>query len=1159
MTAMAAVVGSPGSPCAWKESSLFCPLCSGGHASPNTSSLLPTSAIPWRHARTSQKQLGFRKASPNGSSISATYRPPVSRNSGSQRRGPRTDPRPRPSPGSSSDGVGRSMDDSVQRKMEMFHEGRDGPPLRILPIGGLGEIGMNCMLVGHYDRYIMIDAGLMFPDYDELGIQRVLPDTNFIHRWRDKIEALVITHGHEDHIGALPWVIPALDPSTPIYATAFTMELVKRRLKEYRLPYEQRCHTVEMKSRFNAGPFSVEPMRVTHSIPDCCGLVLRCDDGTIVHTGDWKMDEGPLDNRPFDKNFFEGLAKEGVTLMMSDSTNSLAPGRTTSEADVAVSLMAKICEAKGRIITTQFASNVHRLGAVKRAADASGRKLVFLGMSLRTYMEAAQKAGQAPFDPASLVRAEDMKNYAPHELIIVTTGSQAEPQAALNLASLGVSRSLKLTKDDLLLYSAKMIPGNETRVVKMMNRIADLGPRIVQSRDSNLHTSGHAYRGEQEELIRLVKPQHFLPVHGEMCFMKEHEVLARANGIRHTTVIKNGEMLGVAHLRNGRVLSNGFVPMGRSKLELMYNDGDRAFGTAKELAIEERMQIALEGLVMASVELLRQPRRGQGAPSADGASGAADEAEEEEDSGRGRGSRKASIGVPGRVRITTRCLWLDGGKLTHLMQSAADMALAKLSGDVSLPTVERAIAAVLQKVVQRYSNKRPEVIVTAVEGGHPPPYNSPSSSPVADRPPSLSISGQSSNRGAPPRPTGFGRQSERTSPQQQQQRGQHGEELVPRARGGETKDEVGETGMKAEEREGGRVRGGREADSLREADVDTQWLSESAKERGASKAQGGTGDAPVLAAGIPSGRPSVGAAASGTVAKAEKTMTVLELRAELARIPAMVKGSARKLLEMAQAEEGETKERAAKRLEAGGGGGGVGANEMAEERGKVSRQTNPSSGSLPAKEVDGEEGRGLNGAAGAVGGSLSADAASEVPAVAPVKKRKKVVKKKVASPEVTGGEEESGNSSEEDDNEGRTSVADEQGRDEPLKKAQVRKSKATSSKTAAAADEGNVPAGSQEVTDRPKRTRRKAAVTVAATSAATESVDLLEALGRGGEASLAVAQSEERGLGGKEGEKSVEGQASKVAQGIRRKTKKAVSLVGNRGDEEGELVPSSQT
>ncbi|XP_028058465.1 ribonuclease J-like isoform X2 [Camellia sinensis] len=553
------------------------------------------------------------------------------------------------------EGAGKSMEDSVQRKMEQFYEGSDGPPLRVLPIGGLGEIGMNCMLVGNYDRYILIDAGVMFPDYDELGVQKIIPDTTFIRKWSHKIEAVVITHGHEDHIGALPWVIPALDSHTPIFASSFTMELIKKRLKDFGIFLPSRLKIFKTRRRFSAGPFEIEPIRVTHSIPDCCGLVLRCADGTMLHTGDWKIDESPLDGKGFDREALEELSKEGVTLMMSDSTNILSPGRTLSETVVADALLRRISAAKGRVITTQFASNIHRLGSVKAAADLTGRKLVFVGMALRTYLDAAWKDGKAPIDPSTLVKVEDIDAYAPKDLLIVTTGSQAEPRAALNLASYGSSHSLKLSKEDIILYSAKVIPGNEIRVMKMLNRISEIGSTIVMGKNEQLHTSGHGYRGELEEVLKIVKPQHFLPIHGELLFLREHELLGKSTGIRHTT--------------------------------LMYNDGDKAFGTSTELCIDERLRIASDGIIVVSMEILRPQ-------DADGS---------------------VEKTLKGRIRITTRCLWLDKGKLLDALHKAAHASLSSCPINCPLAHMERIVSEVLRKMVRKYSSKRPEVIAIAIE------------------------------------------------------------------------------------------------------------------------------------------------------------------------------------------------------------------------------------------------------------------------------------------------------------------------------------------------------------------------------------------------------------------------------------------------------------
>ncbi|XVF08723.1 hypothetical protein REPUB_Repub07fG0027800 [Reevesia pubescens] len=482
-------------------------------------------------------------------------------------------------------------------------------------------------------------------------------------------------------------VIPALDPHTPIFASSFTMELIKKRLKENGIFVPSRLKIFKIRKRFMAGPFEIEPVRVTHSIPDCCGLVLRCADGTILHTGDWKIDESPLDGKAFDRQFLEELSKEGVTLMMSDSTNVLSPGRTTSERVVADALLRHISDAKGRIITTQFASNIHRLGSVKAAADLTGRKLVFVGMSLRTYLDAAWKDGKAPIDPSTLVKVEDIDAYAPKDLIIVTTGSQAEPRAALNLASYGSSHSFKLNKEDVILYSAKVIPGNESRVMKMLNRISEIGSTIVMGKNEGLHTSGHGYRGELEEVLQIVKPQHFLPIHGELLFLKEHELLGKSTGIRHSTVIKNGEMLGVSHLRNRKVLSNGFSYLGKENLQLMYSDGDKAFGTSTELCIDERLRIASDGIIVVSMEILR-PQQIDGI---------------------------IENSLKGKIRITTRCLWLDKGKLLDALHKAAHGALSSFPVNCPLAHMERTVSEVLRKMVRKYCGKRPEVIAIALE------------------------------------------------------------------------------------------------------------------------------------------------------------------------------------------------------------------------------------------------------------------------------------------------------------------------------------------------------------------------------------------------------------------------------------------------------------
>jgi len=634
---------------------------------------------------------------------------------------------------------------------------------------------MNCMLIGVYDRYILVDAGLMFPDFTDLGMQKILPDTSFLAQWKDRIEAVFITHGHEDHIGALPWVIPALDPGTPIYAGPFAMQLVRRRATEYNLWGDgRRYRTFNMRERFSLGPFECEPLRVTHSIPDCCGFVLRSEHGTIVHTGDWKIDEHPLDGQTFDRGAFEDLAKEGVALFMSDSTNVLSPGRTVSEASVELALAAKIAshDGKGRIVATQFASNVHRLGALKRAADAAGRKMCFMGMSLNSYLNAAHRVGLAPFDPADLITPAEAEGMDPSRLLVVTTGSQAEPRAALSLAAHGASPNLKLGASDLVIYSAKVIPGNETRVTEMMNAIAGRGAEICTARTNEsgpLHSSGHACRQELEEVLRLVKPHHFLPVHGEFAFLCEHAQLARESaGVRNTTVMRNGQMLGLAPRGKGATFAGSglvgegmmkspevlfFGPpgpngepkfdaglIGEAQLTMFYNDGGRGTGTAAEMALDERARLAADGVVVAAVDVLRS--FGNGGPAAAAAKAAAAAAAAEgagssggetspssSSDGEGGGSSSSSNGtgasssssnslparLRARVRVTTRAMWVDNGRLLERLVVSAERAVARLPPDATLLGVERAVAASLRREARSHNGKIPEVVVVAHE------------------------------------------------------------------------------------------------------------------------------------------------------------------------------------------------------------------------------------------------------------------------------------------------------------------------------------------------------------------------------------------------------------------------------------------------------------
>mmetsp|Transcript_6869 Transcript_6869/g.13032 ORF Transcript_6869/g.13032 Transcript_6869/m.13032 type:complete len:413 (+) Transcript_6869:31-1269(+) len=333
--------------------------------------------------------------------------------------------------------------------------------LVIIPLGGLGEIGMNCMLLGVDNRFVLVDAGILFSDLDALGVKKIIPDINFLAFFKNKIEALVITHGHEDHIGALEWIIPVLDKNIILFSPRLVFNILKKRFSNQNSSIILNFVIFKLKIEFILGPFICQAFRVTHSIPDCCGLVFKSYLGNLLHTGDWKIDEYPLDGEYLDKAFLENLAKEKVLLMMSDSTNAITNGRTDSEKTVQDSIIKKILYGNNnrRIIATQFASNLFRLNSIKKAAELSKRKIGFVGISLHSYLESALMSGKAPFHPSELVSYEDLERMEPGKLILVTTGSQGEKNSTLNLSSLGISNRLKINSNDTIIYSAKIIPG----------------------------------------------------------------------------------------------------------------------------------------------------------------------------------------------------------------------------------------------------------------------------------------------------------------------------------------------------------------------------------------------------------------------------------------------------------------------------------------------------------------------------------------------------------------------------------------------------------------------------------------------------------------------------------------------------------------------------
>ncbi len=550
----------------------------------------------------------------------------------------------------------------------------DRYPVSIVALGGLGKIGMNCMLIGHRDRWVMVDCGVQFPPATLIGAERMLPDLGIIEEMADKIEAVLITHGHEDHIGALPWVLPKLARDIPIFATPLTIQLIRRRLDEYKGWREGMVTQIAPRESFDAGPFNVLPVRVTHSLPDCVSLALRCEDATIVHTGDWKIDEVPMDGDLFDREAFAALGDEGVDVLLSDSTNILSPGRTLGERSVADELHRRIEAWDGRVIVTLFSSNLHRVQGLAEAARATGRKVALIGRSLNGYLDAAARVGRRPLPQDLMMPYDAIGRTRASETLLLCTGSQGEGRSALPRAAQGRHDHLKLTRDDLVLHSARIIPGNESSVYEMYNDLARRGATLVTGRGTGIHASGHARQGELEELIELLRPSHFVPVHGEYTFLKAHASLAETIGV-DTTVISNGEALGVR--RRGKTAEVDRIAI--EPLEMHYNDG-RATGDEDEMRLRERKRIAWNGLVVVQLSL-----------------------------------SKVKSGWTATAAVETRAMWSDGDTLGRTLVRVAETAVGNCPAATPKTELEAAVAASVRAACRRVTDKRPEVIVMSAE------------------------------------------------------------------------------------------------------------------------------------------------------------------------------------------------------------------------------------------------------------------------------------------------------------------------------------------------------------------------------------------------------------------------------------------------------------
>ncbi|MSP92843.1 MAG: ribonuclease J [Myxococcales bacterium] len=467
--------------------------------------------------------------------------------------------------------------------------------LEFLPLGGVGRIGMNAMLMAYGDDAVLLDCGVMFPEADQLGVDVIVPSLAVLKRWAPKLRAFMITHGHEDHIGALPWALRTVN--APVYATRFTSGLIQHKLREHGLADSTDLRLIAPGKPVTVGPFEFNFLRVTHSIPDCVSLAIRTPVGNVVFTGDFKIESGLRDGCEFDAAGFQAFGKEGVLLMMSDSTNAEVAGWSGSEDKVGAALAEVIAKCAGRVIVTLFASNVYRLHSVVDAAREAGRYVALAGRSLRTYIDTANGFTNMPFAADDFIELKDIARYDDNEIVVVCTGSQAEPRAALARAAQGGHPDLTIKATDTVVLSSRVIPGNERRIHQMLNNLARRGAHVVYSRnDRRIHASGHAAADEQKQLLQWVNPRWFVPVHGEYTFLQRHADLAREVGVQHTLVVENGTRLEV-------------TPDGVRQAELLdvepwYVD-QQLVGDADTLELPQRAQIGWNGVVAVTLRIRR--------------------------------------------------------------------------------------------------------------------------------------------------------------------------------------------------------------------------------------------------------------------------------------------------------------------------------------------------------------------------------------------------------------------------------------------------------------------------------------------------------------------------------------------------------------------------
>jgi ribonuclease J len=474
--------------------------------------------------------------------------------------------------------------------------------LSIFALGGINEIGKNMYVVQYADDIVIIDCGGKFPDESLLGIDLIIPDVTYLEENQDKIRALVVTHGHEDHIGGIPYFLRKLN--VPIYATRFTLGLIELKLEEHRLLRDTKLVQIDAESKLEFGEIDVSFFRVSHSIPDCLGVVFHTPEGNVVHTGDFKFDLTPVNNQYSDIHKMAEIGKQGVLVLISESTNAERKGLTPTELMVGDHIEEAFMRAQGKVLISTFASNVNRVQQVVNAAIKTNRKLALVGRSMVNVVGVAIERGYLTIPDGMLIDAREVESFAPEKVVVLCTGSQGEPNAALARLASGNYRDLAIYPGDTVILAASPIPGNEKDVSRIIDNLFQLGAKVIYGSGSStgMHVSGHGYQEDLKLMLTLMKPTYFIPIHGEYRMLHHHRLLAESVGIEkgNTFIIKNGDVVDIEH-SVARQTRN--IPSGDT-----YVDGV-SVGDVGDIVLRDRKQLSEDGMLVIVLTISKTDRK----------------------------------------------------------------------------------------------------------------------------------------------------------------------------------------------------------------------------------------------------------------------------------------------------------------------------------------------------------------------------------------------------------------------------------------------------------------------------------------------------------------------------------------------------------------------